>query len=226
MPERAPLDEVAGLIAGAELVVGVDTGLLHLAAALGVPLVAIFAGSEPGLTGPVGNGPIAVLGAQGAAPSAEEVIEARSEAWRADQAAPARSRSWTWMMPTGLPPSTANSAVTLYRIQDLQRLADQLIGPHRLRRARHDLVNAGVEQVVAHVPAQIAVGDDADQSPRGIDDADAAEALGGHFHDRIGHRGAERRQRHRGAGVHEVAHRLEQGAELAAGMQAGRNRAR
>ena len=36
-----------GLIAGAQLVVGVDTGLLHLAAALGVPLVAIFTGSEP-----------------------------------------------------------------------------------------------------------------------------------------------------------------------------------
>ncbi len=68
-----------GLIAGAELVVGVDTGLLHLAAALGVPLVAIFAGSEPGLTGPVGNGPIAVLGTHGAAPSAEEVIEAAAE---------------------------------------------------------------------------------------------------------------------------------------------------
>ena len=59
VPERAPLDAVARLIAGAQFVVGVDTGLLHLAAALGVPLVAIFAGSKPGLTGPVGRGPIA-----------------------------------------------------------------------------------------------------------------------------------------------------------------------
>ena len=41
-------------IAGASFVIGVDTGLLHLAAALGVPLVAIFVGSEPGLTGPIG----------------------------------------------------------------------------------------------------------------------------------------------------------------------------
>ena len=48
VPERAPLDAVARLIAGAQFVVGVDTGLLHLAAALGVPLVAIFAGSKPG----------------------------------------------------------------------------------------------------------------------------------------------------------------------------------
>jgi len=52
---------VARLIAGAEFVVGVDTGLLHLAAALGVPLVAIFTGSDPSLTKPVGNGPLAVL---------------------------------------------------------------------------------------------------------------------------------------------------------------------
>ncbi len=74
--ERAPLDAVARLIGGAQCVVGVDTGLLHLAAALGVPLVAIFTGSKPHLTGPVGSGPLAVLGAQGAPPTADEVIEA------------------------------------------------------------------------------------------------------------------------------------------------------
>ena len=73
---RKPLDQVAALIAGAQFVVGVDTGLLHLAAALGVPLVAIFTGSEPGLTGPVGSGPIAVLGADGAPPTVDAVISA------------------------------------------------------------------------------------------------------------------------------------------------------
>jgi len=76
VPERAPLDAVARLIAGAQFVVGVDTGLMHLAAALGVPLVAIFAGSKPDLTGPVGYGPLAVLGAEGAAPSVEAVKDA------------------------------------------------------------------------------------------------------------------------------------------------------
>jgi heptosyltransferase-1 len=76
VPERAPLDAVARLIAGAQFVVGVDTGLLHLAAALGVPLVAIFAGSKPGLTGPVGRGPIAVLGAQGTPPTVAAVADA------------------------------------------------------------------------------------------------------------------------------------------------------
>ncbi|MDO9413315.1 MAG: lipopolysaccharide heptosyltransferase I [Pseudolabrys sp.] len=76
VPARAPLDQVAQLIGGAHYVVGVDTGLLHLAAALDVPLVAIFAGSKPELTAPVGNGPLTVLGADGAAPGVHEVIEA------------------------------------------------------------------------------------------------------------------------------------------------------
>ncbi len=75
VPQRQPLDQVARLIAGASFVVGVDTGLLHLAAALGVPLVAIFLGSEPKLTGPMGQGPIEVLGAKGAPPSVVEVAD-------------------------------------------------------------------------------------------------------------------------------------------------------
>ena len=74
--KRKPLDQVAALIAGAQFVVGVDTGLLHLAAALGVPLVAIFTGSRPGLTGPVGSGPITILGSDGAPPAVDAVIEA------------------------------------------------------------------------------------------------------------------------------------------------------
>jgi heptosyltransferase-1 len=76
VPDRVPLDGVARLIAGARFVVGVDTGLLHLAAALGVPLIAIFSASEPGLTGPMGAGAIHVLGANGSAPSVGEVAEA------------------------------------------------------------------------------------------------------------------------------------------------------
>ncbi|MEP7031760.1 MAG: glycosyltransferase family 9 protein, partial [Pseudolabrys sp.] len=76
VPDRAPLDAVARLIAGAQIVVGVDTGLLHLAAALGVPLVAIFVGSEPSLTGPVGSGKITVLGGQGAPPAVDDVRDA------------------------------------------------------------------------------------------------------------------------------------------------------
>ena len=55
-PDYQPLERVARMIARAAFVVGVDTGLLHLAAALGVPLVAIFVGTEPGQHGPVGAG--------------------------------------------------------------------------------------------------------------------------------------------------------------------------
>ncbi len=76
VPDRAPLDKVTRLIAGAKFVVGVDTGLMHLAAALGVPLVAIFTGSEPGLTGPIGQGPITVLGAEGQPPTVDDVKNA------------------------------------------------------------------------------------------------------------------------------------------------------
>jgi heptosyltransferase-1 len=80
VPKRQPLDEIAKFLAGASLVVGVDTGLLHLAAALGVPLVAIFVGSEPSLTGPKGGGAIAVVGGrQGEPPTVEAVLAAADQ---------------------------------------------------------------------------------------------------------------------------------------------------
>jgi heptosyltransferase-1 len=76
VPDRQQLGGVARLVANAAFVLGVDTGLLHLAAALGVPLVAIFVGSEPGLTGPVGGGPIAIVGDRNREPSVGDVVGA------------------------------------------------------------------------------------------------------------------------------------------------------
>jgi heptosyltransferase I len=76
VPDRRPIDAMARLVAGASFVVGVDTGLVHLAAALGVPLTAIFTGSEPGLTGPVGTGKIEIIGGKGAVPSVADVAAA------------------------------------------------------------------------------------------------------------------------------------------------------
>jgi len=73
--ERQPLDATAKVIANASLVIGVDTGLLHLAAAYGVPLIAVFLATDPGLTGPVGSGSITVIGGKGSYPSFERVIE-------------------------------------------------------------------------------------------------------------------------------------------------------
>ncbi len=72
--ERQSLDKTAQVIANAALVVGVDTGLLHLAAAYEVPLIAVFLATDPGLTGPVGNGPIVVLGGKNATPAFAQAI--------------------------------------------------------------------------------------------------------------------------------------------------------
>jgi heptosyltransferase-1 len=68
------LAELAGLLSGAALVVGVDTGLVHLAAALGRPTLALYCGSDPALTG-VLAGPDAInLGGPGDSPAAAEVV--------------------------------------------------------------------------------------------------------------------------------------------------------
>ncbi|MBK6972156.1 MAG: lipopolysaccharide heptosyltransferase I [Sterolibacteriaceae bacterium] len=81
MPDAvaAPPLDIAGLatlIAGGAIVIGVDTGLTHLAAALGRPVVAIFAGSEPGLTGVLAATPAINLGGKGHPPSAQTVSAA------------------------------------------------------------------------------------------------------------------------------------------------------
>jgi heptosyltransferase-1 len=73
VPDLQPLDRVARMIARARFVVGVDTGLLHVAAALGVPLAAIFVGTEPGQHGPLGAGRIEVVGTRGTMPSVADV---------------------------------------------------------------------------------------------------------------------------------------------------------
>jgi heptosyltransferase-1 len=55
LPARS-LTELAGLLAVASIVVGVDTGLVHLAAALDRPTLALFCASNPGLTGVLAGG--------------------------------------------------------------------------------------------------------------------------------------------------------------------------
>ena len=51
VPARMALAELAPVLGHARAVIGLDSGLTHLAAALGVPAVAIFCGSDPALTG-------------------------------------------------------------------------------------------------------------------------------------------------------------------------------
>ena len=48
---RRELPALAALLARADLVCGVDTGLTHLAAALGTPTIAIFIATDPRLAG-------------------------------------------------------------------------------------------------------------------------------------------------------------------------------
>jgi ADP-heptose:LPS heptosyltransferase len=49
---RAALDQVAAVLARCRLAVGVDTGLLHLAAAVGTRYVGLFGPTNPAVTGP------------------------------------------------------------------------------------------------------------------------------------------------------------------------------
>ena len=51
VPQHMTLAGLASLAREARCVVGVDTGLAHLAAALGVPVLGLYCGSDPALTG-------------------------------------------------------------------------------------------------------------------------------------------------------------------------------
>lgn len=70
---RASLASLAGAIARSEAVVGVDTGLSHLAAALGRPSVGIFVSTPTETLQLIGDGPTASLGGVSRCPSVEEV---------------------------------------------------------------------------------------------------------------------------------------------------------
>ena len=71
---RMTLEQLARFLARAQAVVGVDTGLTHLAAALGARTVGIYGGTDPALTGIYGAPRATNVGAIGAAPSAAEVL--------------------------------------------------------------------------------------------------------------------------------------------------------
>ncbi|MDP1733913.1 MAG: lipopolysaccharide heptosyltransferase I [Sulfuritalea sp.] len=70
------LPELATQLADSRIVIGVDTGLVHLAAALGRPTLALFCASDPALTGVVASTPAINLGTRGRPPSVEQVLAA------------------------------------------------------------------------------------------------------------------------------------------------------
>jgi heptosyltransferase-1 len=80
---RQTLSETASLLARADLVCGVDTGLVHLAAALGVPTIALFVATDPELAGVArAGGRARDIGGTGSVPSPEQVIAAASAIMR------------------------------------------------------------------------------------------------------------------------------------------------
>ncbi|TMH87605.1 MAG: lipopolysaccharide heptosyltransferase I, partial [Betaproteobacteria bacterium] len=75
VPRRMALEELARLFVHARGVIGLDTGLTHLAAALGVPTVGIYCGSDPALNGLYGAPQAKNVGGPGRAPEALEVLK-------------------------------------------------------------------------------------------------------------------------------------------------------
>ena len=77
VPPRQSLPELAALIRHAEIVVGVDTGLTHLAAAMGTPTVAVFTTTDPSLAGVARTGAHAAdVGGNGVVPAPAAVLAA------------------------------------------------------------------------------------------------------------------------------------------------------
>ncbi|RRH95296.1 lipopolysaccharide heptosyltransferase I [Mesorhizobium tamadayense] len=73
--QKAPLAEIAAILGRSTLVIGADTGLTHLASAFGLPTVAIFLATEPGLTGPRGPFSSTLLAPAGSKVTPVDVIE-------------------------------------------------------------------------------------------------------------------------------------------------------
>ena len=73
VPPRLDLRDAASFLAGAEIVIGVDTGLAHLAAALNVPAIGIYCASRPEETGLYSDSAVN-LGKMNEPPSAAAVV--------------------------------------------------------------------------------------------------------------------------------------------------------
>ena len=77
---RMDLTSVARMLVGARLMVGLDSGLTHLSAALGRPTIGIYRASTPVRTPLVGSNFTASLGDRGASPSREAVMASVEQA--------------------------------------------------------------------------------------------------------------------------------------------------
>lgn len=77
---RMSLSGIAGVLAGARIMVGLDSGLTHLSAGLGRPTIGIYRASTPVRTPLEGLAYTSSLGERGNAPSAQTVVSAIEQA--------------------------------------------------------------------------------------------------------------------------------------------------
>lgn len=77
---KSGLTALAQLMAGARLMVGLDSGLTHLSAALGVDTIGIYKASTPVRTPLVGSGYTASLGDRGKEPDCKLVLQSIEQA--------------------------------------------------------------------------------------------------------------------------------------------------
>lgn len=80
VPERMALDDLSRLFRGTYGIVGVDTGLTHLAAAVGAPTVGIYCTTDPARTGLYGAPRARNVGGLEGPPPTETVLAALEEA--------------------------------------------------------------------------------------------------------------------------------------------------
>jgi len=81
-PCKLNLIEIAAIIGKATAVIGVDTGLAHLAAGMGVPTIGIYTATDPALTGLYAGDSAVNLGGKQRAPDVEDVITTLSRLTR------------------------------------------------------------------------------------------------------------------------------------------------
>jgi len=73
-PPKLNLNEVSALLGNAHAVIGVDTGIAHLAAALNKPTIGIYTATDPTLTGLYAGAQTVNLGGKNYSPSVSEMI--------------------------------------------------------------------------------------------------------------------------------------------------------
>ena len=76
VPERLELEVLSALLAQASVVIGTDTGLTHLAGALGVPTIGIYCATDPAATGLYACARASHLGGIGVMPEVAAVTAA------------------------------------------------------------------------------------------------------------------------------------------------------